>query len=116
MTGYETTVRGRGGWRQDPAHDVVDEMYHDLSEHLGTDQPESAFEDPSPDTVGHLVEDDPEGLHGHFTDTVAVDSHDVEALSAEEAAMHLVGEDADDVGDDDADLPADLRAALHAEG
>lgn len=112
MSGYETTVRGRGGWRQDPAHDVVDELVHDLSEHLGTDQPDRAYEHPSADRVGHLVEDDPEGRAGHFTDTLAVDSHDLEALSAEEAAMHLVDED--EAPDDDADLPEDLRAALHA--
>jgi hypothetical protein len=113
MSGYETTVRGRGGWRQDPAHDVVDELVHDLSEHLETEQTGRAYEHPSAETVGHLVEDDPEGRSGHFTDTLAVDSHDLEALSAEEAAMHLVADEDEDL-DDDSDLPEDLRAALHA--
>jgi hypothetical protein len=114
MSDYQTTIRGRGGWRQDPAHEVVDELYHDLSEHLETDDPSAARHERTADTVGHLVEDDPEGLAGHFTDTLAVDSHDVESLSVEEAAMHLVA-DEDEV-DDDSDLPEDLRAALHAGG
>jgi hypothetical protein len=111
MTAYESTVRGRGGWRQDPARDVVDEMYQDLSEHLGTDQPAAAYEHPAPDAVGHLVEDDPEGRSGHFTDTLAVDSHDLESMAPEESAMHLVDED--EAPDDDSDLPAGLRARLH---
>lgn len=86
----------------DPADDVVGELYHDLSEHLGTDGPEETFGHPDESLVGRLIEDD-EGRGPDVTSEVlAIDSHDVSDLTAEEAAIHLVTDDEDDDGGDDA--------------
>ncbi len=80
----------------DPASDVVDELYHELSEELGTDGPAETFGHPDENVVGRLVEED-EGVRTDVTSEVlALDSHDTEDLSAEEAAMHMVNEDEDD--------------------
>ena len=80
----------------DPASDVVDELYHELSEEKGTDGPAETFGHPDENVVGRLVEED-EGVRTDVTSEVlALDSHDTEDLSAEEAAMHMVNEDEDD--------------------
>ena len=77
----------------DPAQDVGEELYHELSEELGTDGPAETFGHPDENVVGRLVEED-EGVRTDVTSEVlALDTHDVEDLSAEEAAMHMVTED-----------------------
>lgn len=77
----------------DPAQDVVDELYHAVSEELGTDGPAETFGHPDENVVGRLVEED-EGVRAdHTSEVLALDTHDIEDLSAEEAAMHLVSEE-----------------------
>ncbi|MEI7780119.1 MAG: DUF5709 domain-containing protein [Actinomycetes bacterium] len=93
MTRYDRTTPT---WREDPAHDVVDELLHEVSEELGTDGPEETFGHPDESVVGRLVDDD-EGSHPHRNaEATAWDSHDKVDLSAEEAAMHFVDLDAED--------------------
>lgn len=95
----------------DPARDVVEELYHDLSEHLGTDGPAETFGHPDENVVGRLVEED-EGVHPDVTSEVlAFDSHDITDLTAEEAAMHLVSED-DEEDERDPSLTRSAREAL----
>lgn len=104
--------RGRGRF-DDPAQDVVEELYTELSEELGTDGPAETFGHPDESVVGRLVEDD-EGAHTDITsELLALDSHDVDKLSAEEAAMHMVTEDDDDEQDiRDPSLTRSVREAL----
>jgi hypothetical protein len=98
MTRYDRTTPT---WREDPAHDLVDELLLEVSEELGTDGPEDTFGHPDESVVGRLVEDD-EGSHSHIVaEAVAWDSHDTVELSAEEAAMHYVDVDAEDDLDDE---------------
>lgn len=98
MTQYE---RSGQPWRDDPAQEVVDAMYRELSEDLGTADPAETFGHPD-DLVGHLVEDD-EGAHEDVTsEAVAYDTHDQEDLAAEELAMHFVDLDAPE---DDLSVP-----------
>lgn len=112
MTAYQPTA---GKWRDDPARDVVEELYHDLSEDLGTDGPEATFGHPRAVPVGRLVEDDLDARAGHYDDTLAWDSHDVDALTAEEAAMHLVDDEELDRSAEEAELPRAVRAALRSD-
>ena len=108
MTEYE---RSGQPWRDDPAAQVVDALYHDLSEELGTEGPQETFGHPDESLVGHLVGDD-EGVRPDETpESIAHDSHDVEDLAAEELAMHYVDEDTE-AGLSNDDLPEELRAAL----
>ncbi|MEZ5115949.1 MAG: DUF5709 domain-containing protein [Candidatus Nanopelagicales bacterium] len=109
MTEYDRTVSGRRGWREDPARDVMDELYRELSEDLGTDGPEETFGHPDDSRVGRLIEDDEGWRPDETSDTIAHDSHDVDGLSAEEAAMHYMDEEALDA--DDASLRADVELA-----
>lgn len=106
MTDYE---RSGQPWRDDPAATLVNELYHHISEELGTDGPQETFGHGDLTHVGHLVEDD-EGAHTDETsDVIAHDSYDTEDLAAEELAMHYVDEDdADDLGD----LPDAIRDEL----
>ncbi len=105
MTAYE---RSGQPWREDPAVQVVDAMYQDISEDLGTEGPQETFGHPDESRVGHLVEDD-EGVRADETaETIAHDTHDVEDLAVEELAMHYVDQDSD--ADDE--LPEDLRSSL----
>jgi hypothetical protein len=93
----------------DPAEEVVQELYHELSEELGTDGPPETFGHPDESIVGRLVEDD-EGAHPDTTpEALATDSHDTEDLSAEELAVHMVqdGEEAYDP-----DLTRSVRKTL----
>lgn len=93
MTRYDRTTPT---WREDPAHDLVDELLHDISEELGTDGPEATFGHPDDTVCGRLIEDD-EGVRPHLTaEAVAFDSHDRLELSAEESAMHYVDLDAEE--------------------
>ena len=81
------------GKREDPANDVVQELYNEISADLGTDGPAETFGHPDENVVGRLVEED-EGAHPDVTaEALATDSHDTSDLSAEEAAIHLVRED-----------------------
>ena len=74
----------------DPALDLVDELYADISAELGTDGPSETFGHPEEGRIGHLVEDD-HGVGAHDDrDYLAIDSHDILGLSAEEQAMHLM--------------------------
>lgn len=106
MTRYDRTTQA---WRDDPAHDLANDLLHEFSEDLGTDGPEETFGHPDDTRVGRLVEDD-EGAHAHLTpEAVAWDSSDRVELSAEEAAMHYVDiDEAEDLdaepGDEDEDL------------
>lgn len=103
MTTYE---RSGQPWRDDPAEEVVEEMLHEFSEHIGTDGPHETFGHPREDVVGHLV-DQPERRVGHVHhDPVAWDSHDTEGLSSEELAMHYVDEE--HLNADFEDLPEEL--------
>ncbi len=77
----------------DPAQDVVAELYHELSEELGTDGPVETFGHPAEDVVGRLVEEDEGARADRTAEVLALDTHDLEDLTAEEAAMHLVTED-----------------------
>jgi hypothetical protein len=98
-------------WLDDPAQGVVGELYAEISRELGTDGPADTFGHPDESAVGHLVEDDHGSEEHHESDVLASDSHDLEDLSAEERAMHLV--DPDDLDDEaDPDLAADARARL----
>jgi hypothetical protein len=91
--------RHRNGRFEDPAQEVVRELYQEISEELGTDGPAETFGHPDESVVGRLVEED-EGVHADVTaEALAFDSHDVEDLSAEEAAIHLVPEDEAEVQD-----------------
>lgn len=100
--------RGRNSERYDPARDVVEEMYHEISEDLGTDGPAETFGHPDESVVGRLVEED-EGVREDTTSEVlAFDSHDVSDLTAEEAAVHLVSDEGEDAD------PTLTRAALRA--
>ena len=79
--------------REDPANDVVEELYNEISADLGTDGPTETFGHPKENVVGRLVEED-EGAHPDVTaEALATDSHDTSDLSAEEAAVHFVRED-----------------------
>jgi hypothetical protein len=102
--------RHRNGRFEDPAEDVVQELYHDISEELGTDGPAETFGHPDENVVGRLVEED-EGVRPDVTSEVlAFDSHDVEDLSAEEAAVHFVPEDESE--NSDPELTRSVRRAL----
>lgn len=91
MTTYERTGQP---WRDDPAEEVMEELLHDFSEHIGTDGPEETFGHPREGIVGHLVDSPERRKHGVVAhDPVAWDTHDLEGLSAEESAMHYVDED-----------------------
>jgi hypothetical protein len=101
--------RHRNGRFEDPAQDVVEELYHQISEELGTDGPAETFGHPDEGVVGRLVEED-EGVRADVTpEALAFDSHDIEDLSAEEAAIHLVPE-----GDEEPDpeLTRSVRRSL----
>ncbi|MDP4015152.1 MAG: DUF5709 domain-containing protein [Candidatus Nanopelagicales bacterium] len=101
---------GRSSERYDPAKDVVEEMYHEISEDLGTDGPEETFGHPDESVIGRLVEED-EGVRPDTTSEVlAFDSHDVSDLSAEEAAVHLVADEEEEAAAD----PTLTRAARRA--
>jgi len=108
MTDYE---RSGQPWKDDPAAAVVDRLYQDLSEELGTEGPQETFGHPDDTRVGHLVGDD-EGVRRDDTpESIPHDSHDVEDLAAEELAMHYVDDEAAaGLGNDD--LPENLRSAL----
>ena len=104
MTRYDRTTPT---WREDPAHDLVDELLHEVSEELGTDGPEDTFGHPDESVVGRLADDD-EGAHPHLTaEAIAHDSHDRLELSAEESAMHYM--DPDDEADIDSEPGEDDR-------
>lgn len=83
----------------DPAQDVVEELYHELSEELGTDGPAETFGHPREDVVGRLVEEDEGARADRTSEVLALDTHDLEDLTAEEAAMHMVSEDEDEERD-----------------
>mgnify|MGYP003572804908 FL=1 len=94
----------------DPAEEVVQELYHELSEELGTDGPPETSGHPDESVVGRLVEED-EGAHPHVVaEALALDSHDTEDLSAEEAAVHMVPDDEE--GQRDPDLTRSVRRTL----
>jgi hypothetical protein len=96
----------------DPVNDVVTELYHELSEHLGTDGPEETFGHPDENVVGRLVEED-EGARTDVTSEVlAFDSHDIEDLTAEEAAIHLVVDGEEAESPRDPSLTRSVREAL----
>lgn len=98
MTQYE---RSGQPWRDDPAAQLVDELYQDISEELGTEGPAETFGNGDRFRVGHLVEDDEGYLVDETSDVIAHDSRDTEDLAAEELAMHIVdSEDDDDLADD----------------
>ncbi len=97
------------GWQDDPARDVVEALFAELSEELGTDGPAETFGHPDESLVGRLIADD-EGAHPDVTaEAVAHDSRDVVGLSPEEAALHYV--DADDL-DSDPDMTPAARERL----
>lgn len=105
MTDYE---RSGQPWREDPAAQLVDVLYQDLSEDLGTDGPAETFGHGDLAHVGRLVEDD-EGVRTDETsDVIAHDSFDTEDLAAEELAMHYLDEDDEDMSD----LPDSVRDEL----
>lgn len=86
-------TRQRGGRFEDPADDVVKELYEEISADLGTDSPVETFGHPDEAVVGRLIEED-EGAHTDVTpEALARESHDTENLSAEEAAVHWVNEE-----------------------
>ena len=77
-------------WDEDPANAVVAELYADISRDLGTDGPADTFGHPVEGRLGHLVEDD-RGMGSHDDrDYLGTDSGDLEDLSAEEQAMHVM--------------------------
>ena len=93
VVGAEDMMSRHKGKREDPADDVVQELYNEISADLGTDGPAETFGHPAENVVGRLVEKD-EGAHPDVTaEALATDSHDISDLSAEEAAIHLVRED-----------------------
>jgi hypothetical protein len=93
VVGAEDMMSRQHGKREDPANDVVQELYNEISADLGTDGPAETFGHPDENVVGRLVEED-EGAHPDVTaEALATDSHDTSDLSAEEAAIHLVRED-----------------------
>jgi hypothetical protein len=111
VTDYE---RSGQPWKDDPAAQLVDQLYQELSEELGTEGPVETFGHADDSHVGHLVEDD-EGVRADETsDVIAHDSHDTEDLAAEELAMHYLDEDSE-IEEDLADLPEDLRRRMAEE-
>jgi hypothetical protein len=87
--------RGNKAKANDPAREVVEELYTELSRELGTDGPAETFGHPDENVVGRLVEDD-EGAHADTTaEALATDSHDTTNLTAEEAAVHFVEDDSE---------------------
>jgi len=96
---------------EDPAQDVVDELYRNISEELGTDGPAETFGHPEEGVVGRLVEEDEGSRSDTTAESVAFDSHDVEELSAEEAAIHIVA-DPEAEEQDDPSLTRSAREAL----
>jgi hypothetical protein len=102
---------GRHGY-DDPADDVVTELYQELSEELGTDGPAETFGHPDENVVGRLIEEDEGNGPDVTSEVLAFDSHDVNDLTAEEAAIHLVVEE-DEVEDvRDPSLSRSARRAL----
>ncbi len=49
-------TRQRGGRFEDPADDVVKELYEEISANLGTDTPVETFGHPDEAVVGRLIE------------------------------------------------------------
>lgn len=71
-----------------PGDEIVEALYEELSEELGTDGPAETFGHPDDHRIGRLVAED-EGLGPDVTsEEIAWDSHDVSDLSAEESAVH----------------------------
>lgn len=77
----------------DPAQDVVAELYNEISAELGTDGPAETFGHPDENVVGRLVEEDEGARTDRTAEVLALDTHDLQDLTAEEAAMHLVTEE-----------------------
>jgi hypothetical protein len=88
MTEYE---RSGQPWRDDPAATLVNELYHDISEELGTDGPAATFGHGDSHRLGRLVEEQDGGPDA--SDVLAQDSFDTDDLAAEELAMHYLEED-----------------------
>lgn len=91
MTEYE---RSGQPWRDDPAATLVDELYRQISEELGTDGPAATFGHGDLHHLGHLVGGEAGVVAEDSTDVLALDSLDTEDLAAEELAMHYL----DDAG------------------
>jgi len=104
-----TTVRDSGGsGGQDAAEGVVAEMLAPVLEDIpAEDRPVTEHD---ADAVGHIFDGDEDEKIAH-SDVTAWDDHDVDNLTAEEAAMHYV--DADDEDDDsDPELTPEIRREL----
>jgi hypothetical protein len=73
-----------------PGDEVVEALWTEISEELGTDGP--GYTDTHPNdghTIGHLISQDDENGNDHTSEEIAWDSHDTTDLSAEESAMHF---------------------------
>ncbi len=108
MRDYE---RSGQPWKDDPAVEVIEAYHQHVSEELGTDGPLETFGHPTEGLIGHLV-DGNAPLLDTISESVAEDTHDLEGLTVEELAMHVVDDDADPGDDYGDDLPEALRAAL----
>ena len=111
MSRHRTTGQS---WNDDPAQEVVSELYAEISRELGTDGPAETFGHPDDSRVGHLVEND-HGMGSHDDhDYLANDSRDLTDLSIEEQAMHVISDedlDADEAGLDP-DITPKVRRSL----
>ena len=103
-----TTTREPGIPDQDAAEGVVAEMWEQVLDQIPDEDRPVAKHDV--DAVGHLFDGDETEATPH-TDVTAWDDHDVDDLTAEEAAMHYVDAEDDDP-DSDPDLTPEVRMEL----
>ncbi len=72
-----------------PGDEVVEALWNELAEELGTDGPGYTDTHPDGHTIGHLISQDDEDGMDRTSEEIAWDSHDTTDLSAEESAMHF---------------------------
>lgn len=103
-----TIIREPGNLDQDAAEGVVEELWEQVLDQIpAEDRPVTEHD---VDAVGHLFDGD-ESLSTRHNDVTAWEDHDVEDLTAEEAAMHYVDSDDDD-SESDPDLTPEVRREL----
>jgi hypothetical protein len=103
-----TSIRESGVPTQDGAEGVVAEMWEQVLDQIPDE--DKPVEEHDVDAVGHIFDGDEDERSPH-SDVTAWDDHDVDGLTAEEAAMHYVNTDDDDP-EADPDLTPEVRREL----
>jgi hypothetical protein len=103
-----TIIREPGVPGQDAAEGVVAEMWEQVLDQIPDEDRPVALHDV--DAVGHLFDGDDTEVVRH-NDVTAWDDHDVDDLTAEEAAMHYVESDDEDL-EGDPELTPEVRREL----